>query len=510
MTENISSAMTMRPGATLDADVVIVGMGAGGSMAFYELALAGINVIAVEEGGVWSPREANCREEEMLPRLFMEAGSRATDDMSIRVLQGRGVGGSTLHNTNLCRRLPAELLAHWGEAYGLDELAAGALDEDFEVCERLLNVHTVPDARMNRNNLLLERGLAQLGWAGGRLMHNRNEGCQGSGYCELGCPNDGKQSASRALVPPALRAGGRIVTDARAVRVLTHGGQACGVELRAVDPARRQEAHGLTIRARRVVLAASATGSAALVQRSALPDPHKLAGTNLHLHPGVFVAGVFDEPVMSWQGVPQAVECTEFLQFGPHAERRMWIVTGAAHPGAAAGLMPGFGPSHGAWMRQYPNVAVLINMLHDHTGGRVSAGAGEKVHMSYRMDREAWGQIAMGLAASARLLFAAGARQVLLPTTRARILTSPADLASFSAADLGPHSPPLVAVHPMSTLWMGREPAASVVDARGEHHHVRGLYVADGSLFPTSVGGPPQLPIYALGRRVGRAVSASL
>jgi choline dehydrogenase-like flavoprotein len=172
--------------------------------------------------------------------------------------------------------------------------------------------------------------------------------------------------------------------------------------------------------------------------------------------------------------------------------------------------MPGFGPSHGAWMRQYPNVAVLINMLHDHTGGRVSAGAGEKVHMSYRMDREAWGQIAMGLAASARLLFAAGARQVLLPTTRARILTSPADLASFSAADLGPHSPPLVAVHPMSTLWMGRDPAASVVDARGEHHHVRGLYVADGSLFPTSVGGPPQLPIYALGRRVGRGVAASL
>ena len=35
---------------------------------------------------------------------------------------------------------------------------------------------------------------------------------------------------------------------------------------------------------------------------------------------------------------------------------------------------------------------------------------------------------------------------------------------------LGANSPSLVAVHPMSTLWMGRDAATSVVDARGEHH----------------------------------------
>jgi hypothetical protein len=53
------------------------------------------------------------------------------------------------------------------------------------------------------------------------------------------------------------------------------------------------------------------------------------------------------------------------------------------------------------------------------------------------------------------------------------------------------------AVHPMGTMRMGKDPKTSVVASTGEHHHVKGLFVLDGSLFPTSLGGPPQISIYA-------------
>jgi choline dehydrogenase-like flavoprotein len=49
----------------------------------------------------------------------------------------------------------------------------------------------------------------------------------------------------------------------------------------------------------------------------------------------------------------------------------------------------------------------------------------------------------------------------------------------------------------MGTMRMGEDPRTSVVKSTGEHHQVRGLFVADGSLFPTSIGVPPQLGIYA-------------
>jgi len=54
---------------------------------------------------------------------------------------------------------------------------------------------------------------------------------------------------------------------------------------------------------------------------------------------------------------------------------------------------------------------------------------------------------------------------------------------------------------------MGDDPAVAAVDSEGKHHHLPGLWVADGSLFPSSIGVPPQLSIYALGLHVGRAIA---
>src|SRR5207245_599214 len=73
-----------------------------------------------------------------------------------------------------------------------------------------------------------------------------------------------------------------------------------------------------------------------------------------------------------------------------------------------------------------------------------------------------------------------------------------------------PLDPPLTAVHPMGTLPMARDPLRGVTDEDGRWHGVRGLYVADGSLFPTSIGGPPQISIYTAGRRVARTVATDL
>ena len=71
-----------------------------------------------------------------------------------------------------------------------------------------------------------------------------------------------------------------------------------------------------------------------------------------------------------------------------------------------------------------------------------------------------------------------------------------------------PHGVPMTAVHPMGTLAMGDDPKRAVVDSTGEHHYVRGLFVADGSLFPTSLGGPPQISVYAFALHIAPHVVA--
>ena len=504
----IPSARTVVPDSTLHADVVIVGLGAGGSMVLHDLALQGVDVLGLEYGASYDPTAMTRREEQMLPHLLMDSGARATQDMAVGILQGKGVGGSTLHNTNLCKRLPRPLLEQWARDFGLDNLLSDTLTQDFDDVEALLGVHPVPDDAINENNRLIAKGVQALGWQGGRLSHNR-QGCKQSGFCELGCPNNGKQNAAKVLVPAALDAGARVLTHARVVRILTRDNQAYGVRCEAVSDDGHTVLHTFEVHASQVILGASATGSAELALRSDLPDPYNLCGTNLHMHPGAFVAGVFDHPVRSWEGTPQAQDCTEFLSFDDPL-KSAWIVSGAAHPGGGAGLMPGFGRAHGEIMTQYANVAVSIVMLHDHCSGHVRPRAPYGLSVHYALGRQEYKQLEVGIKAAARILLAAGAREVVIPLNPIRRATREADLQTWSWKDLGPFSPRMVAVHPMSTLWMGADPRASVVDPQGAHHQVRALWVADGSLFPTSIGGPPQIPIYTFGRHVARHVAHAL
>jgi choline dehydrogenase-like flavoprotein len=495
---DVVSGRDLPPGRVqLDADAVVVGTGAGGSVMLRELARAGLSVVGLEEGAYLTSRDFDQREDGMIARLYQDAGGRSTADLAIRVLQGRGVGGSTVHNTNLCKRTPDAILDLWARKYGVAGAGVADLTPAFEAIERELSVSEISAGERNTNNDILRAGCEALGWRGGPLRHNR-VGCVQSGFCELGCSYDAKENALKVLVPQALEAGARVYADAEVVRVDHDGRRVAGVT--AIVRGRGPDDRPVTtidVRAPVVVLGASAVGSAALARRSGLPDPHDQLGRGLRLHPGGVVAGRFDRDVYGWRGIPQSYECTEHLSYEEGSDKRVWIITAFAHPVGAASTISGFGAAHMAAMRDYRRLAVLTPMVHDETSGEVSVDGDGRPVLRYSMierDRE---QLAKGLAACARLLLAAGAVEATIPGVPPQRLRTPAEVDRLDLSRLRPHAVPLTAVHPMGTMRMGEDPRISVVRSTGEHHQVRGLFVADGSLFPTSLGGPPQISIYA-------------
>jgi choline dehydrogenase-like flavoprotein len=483
------------PEVALDADAVVVGTGAGGSIALRELARAGLRAIALEEGGYHTPADFDQREEHMFPLLYQLGGGRTTEDLAIRVLGGRGVGGSTIHNTNLCKRTPTEILELWARRFGVEGAGPAEMRPRFEAIERDLSVAPIPQDAVNRNNDVLRRGAESLGWRGGVLAHNR-VGCVRSGFCELGCAYDAKQNALKVVIPQALAAGATVYADVDARRILVEGGRAVGVEAiaKAEDGSERAR---VRIRARAVVLAGSAVGSAALALRSGLPDPFATLGKNLRMHPGAVVAGRFDEPIEGWHGIPQSYECTEHLSFEEGSDRRVWIVPAFAHPIGTAATLPGFGAEHMRAMRSYGHLAVLTALVHDETAGQILVDDDGEPVLRYVPGERDRAQLGKGLVACARILFAAGAREVTIPAIPPIRLRRPSDLDGLDLGFVRPHALPLSAVHPMGTLAMGGDPRSSVVGSTGEHHQVKGLFAADGSLFPTSIGGPPQISIYS-------------
>ncbi len=494
-----SAALNLSTRTDWDVDVVVVGAGAGGSMVAREIARGGASVLLLEEGPDHPVESFSQREDEMIPELYQERGGRMNRERSLLLLQGRGLGGSTNHNQNLCKRIAPSVLEQWHHD-GLDGWTEGALDAVFSQVERDLHVTTIADLDVTPQNDLLARGASALHWEHARLQHNR-DGCNRSGFCELGCAYDGKNNARKVLLPQAAAAGAAIRANTRVDRVLFRNGAARGVLAQDTISGR-----AVSVRARAVVLAASAVGSAVIALRSGLPDPYGRLGRGLHVHPASVVAGIFSSTqIDGWRGIPQSVECTEWLDHGRLSDRRTWIVPAFAHPAATAAMMPGVGDNWLNAMSQYPSMAVLTAMVHDRTEGRVSLESGRTM-IDYNLCFDDRRQLAEGLHHCAELLFAAGASRVMYPFAPARTYSAREALHKLAPSDIEAHALPMTAVHPMSSLRAGRDPRASVVSSTGEHHQIRGLFVADGSVFPTSIGGPPQIPIYAAGLKISRHI----
>jgi choline dehydrogenase-like flavoprotein len=111
----------------------------------------------------------------------------------------------------------------------------------------------------------------------------------------------------------------------------------------------------------------------------------------------------------------------------------------------------------------------------------------------------------------AEIQFAAGATHVSPAHGFGAPFTSLATArAAIDAFDLRPLYTRVVSAHVMGGAPLGSDPARSVVDLHGRHHHLRNLYVCDGSLFPTSIGANPQLSIYAFAARIASGMAESL
>jgi choline dehydrogenase-like flavoprotein len=413
-----------------------------------------------------------------------------------------------VHNLNLCKRLPEQILEAWARDHAVSGLSVADLDPVFASVEADLSVSVIEPEKRNANNSVLERGVRALGWRGGPLAHNR-VGCRGSGFCEVGCPYDAKQNAAKVLLPDAADHGARIVADVKVTRIVHDGKRARGVQAVVRGDDGRPRA-SITVTSSAVLLAGSAIGSAALALASSLPDPHARLGRGLRIHPGVAVAGWFDEKIEGWKGIPQSYECTELLDFSPGSDRRIWITTAFAHPIGAAVTLPGFGAAHRAWMLRYPNIAVLTAMVHDETSGQVGLRRDGRPRIDYVLGLRDSDQLARGVRACAKILFAAGAKKVLVPSVPPIELDHYDQVERIPASVTRPHAIAMTAVHPMGSMCLGDDPRRSVVKSTGEHHQVAGLFVVDGSLFPTSIGGPPQLPIYTLSRHLCRHIAERL
>jgi choline dehydrogenase-like flavoprotein len=500
----------------IEADVVIVGSGAGGGVTAEILAQAGLKVAIVEEGPLASSTDFQMRERDAYRQLYQESAGRQTLDKSITILQGRCVGGSTTVNWTSSFRTPRRTLAYWKEALGLQSMVEADLAPWFKRMEERLAIAPWPVAP-NENNDILRRGCEKLGLASGAIQRNV-KGCLNLGYCSMGCPTNAKQSMLVTTIPAALEQGATLVYRARVERLVLARDRVVACDAHGISGNGAQpSSHRVRLRARHFVLAAGAIGSPGVLLRSDAPDPGGTLGKRTFLHPTVVSAAVMPQKVEGYFGAPQSIYSDHFLDAhaldGPAGYK---LESAPTHPILVSITLPGFGEEHARWMAKFPHTQVVIALLRDgfhpeSPGGRVVLRGDGSAVLDYAMSPYLWEGARRAYLTMAEIQFAAGAATVMPLHENARGANSWREArAEIAALPLRAIATRLVSAHVMGGCAMGRDPASSVVDESGRHHQLGNLSIHDASIFPTSVAANPQLSIYAIAARLSVSLAQTL
>jgi choline dehydrogenase-like flavoprotein len=493
---------------TLEADVCIVGSGSGGAVVAAVLAERGLGVVVLEAAGYYNESDFDQLELPAYQQMFWRGGPTPTADGNVSLVAGTTLGGGTTINWTNCLRTRPWVREEWAE-HGLGDVGESAFDRHLDaVLERISANEQCSD--LNGTQQRLREGSEALGWSFETIVRNTDRerySPEMAGYLGFGDQSGSKQSADRTWLADAQEHGARFLTFTRATRILTEGGRAAGVEAVWQTPDGRGAQ--VTVRAPRVVVACGSLESPALLLRSGIGGP--AVGHHLRLHPSSVVGGAYGTDQQAWWGAPQAGLCDAFADTG---EGYGFLIETAQYaPGLIGSATPWIsGADHKQRMEDFRCTATFISLTRDRGAGQVGVDAnGESLPLYAVTDPLDLDNLKRGIEVQIRLHEAAGAHQIGPLAEGAPTWRRGDDLDAFIAAvkripfRAGGYK--LFSAHQMGSCRMGEDPQTSVAGPWGELHDTKGVWIGDGSAFPTSSGTNPMVSIMALAHRTAEAIA---
>ncbi len=497
-------------GEVIEADVVVVGSGAGGGTIAGVLAAQGKKVVVLEAGGATSERDYRQLEIEASATMMYRAGLSVSADGNIGLLAGATLGGGTTVNWHNCVKPSDAVRAEWAQEHGLEGLDTPEFDRHLEA---VLTRMSATDACSDYNgpHQRMAEGAEALGWSMHRAVRNVDEAtydAAAAGYTQFGDPSGSKRGTLTTYLRDVFDNGGVIMANTRADQVCVENGTACGIAGTYTDPATGQTRR-VQVRAADVVLACGALETPALLLRSAIGGP--AAGKNLYLHPSAGIFGVYEEDQKAWWGPPQAGVMDEFRDrgdgYGILVEGSQWYSGVFAFQ-----LARRDGKQAKEAMSKLGRMADFLFIIRDHTGGEVTIDEhGEAVHTYALTDPRDVDNYRFGLRAMARLHAAAGAEEMWFGTTP-RVWRKGDDVEAWcdelDQMHIGAGGLFMGSAHQMGSARMGTDPATSVAKPNGELHDVARVWIGDTSAFPTPSGANPMLTCMALAHRTAEFIGS--
>jgi choline dehydrogenase-like flavoprotein len=483
-------------GGRLEAEVVVVGSGAGGAVVAHALAERGRDVLILERGPHVDRSEMNEDEPDMYARLYSDGALQLSRDFSVQVLQGMCVGGSTVVNNGVSFDLPPAVLDEWNDRWdaGLDP---AEIERSFERVRTLISVQAQDKTPPNPIASRLDAGRF-------RPVEANLEDCLGCGNCNIGCKYGRKLSMLDRVLPEAQRDYGdrvRILPDCAVERVILRGKRATGVRCRLRSGRRRGDVVEIAA-SKAVVVAAGAIHSSLILMRSGVDGDR--VGRRLCANFGSHLTAYFAD------GAPlNAFDGLQMSHYAGGSDHSGHVIETWFNPVMSQALvMPGWLGEHERNMRRYNRLSCLGVLVGSEPRERnrvLRRAAFNGAQLDFKPSDADLDALLGGLREAGELLFARGATSVMPATFRYREFGSAAELAQLRRGEfvLDGSDISVNTGHPQGGNPMSRNPDRGVVDERSRVHGYENLHVCDASVFPSAITVNPQLTVMALAHRAG-------
>ncbi|KAI8927371.1 hypothetical protein BC831DRAFT_398774 [Entophlyctis helioformis] len=466
----------------LSYDVVVIGSGAGGGIVAAELSKAGHSVLLLDKARYTHTTDLPKSEAQAYKLLYENSAGLITEDGSMQMLAGKAWGGGTQIN--------------W---------SASLFQKSVDAVTSRAGVGTSA-VRHNPSNQLLLDGCRALGFDNDTIPQNTAGKHHSCGGCCLGCPTAEKQGTLPTWIRDASDAGCHFIDAAYAEHVIHQGGVAQGVVIR-VDGGSSSNPSAASVRlrvhAKRVVSSCGAINTPAFLLRSKLTN--RFIGRNLKLHPVTSTFGVFpDRKIDPSQGSIMTAISNQVADLDGNGYGAR-IEVPSIHAGSFATLVPWRSAAdYKRLLLQFPQTASLISLTRDDDSkGTVFIDSDGKARINWTLSAKDSKHALEGLKTAMHILIAAGATEIYsaqngVPSFFRPAGMSPAQtlesrefkdfIALMDRKGVKVNSTPMFGAHQMGSARMAPSARYGAVNPYGETFDVRGLYVADTSVFPTASG----------------------
>ena len=493
---NVEEASMRQSNGTLllSYDVVVIGSGCGGGVVASQLSAAGYSVLILDKASYTHTSEYSLTEMKSFESFYERGALLGTEDGAIQIVAGTSWGGGSTVNWSASLELPQVARKEWAEKFGLPYFSSAEYQKDINAVQKRLGISTDHLTHNVPNQKLLD-GCEKLGIKAEKIPQNTGGHEHSCGYCTYGCPYGEKQSSLLTWIKDASRDGCHLIQSAVALKIHHSNGVVKGVRVRVDDT------HNLYVKAKRVVVSCGAINSPPLLLRSEIDNPN--IGKNLRLHPVVTVGAVFKEKTAPHNGSIMTVISNHHANSRGDGYGCRYEVA-ASHPSLFS-VVGGWTGSLQAKknLLSFPHSSNVIVLTRDKDSvGSVKLDREGNAQVEFQIGSEDAKSMTESLVDGIRILLAAGAVRVSTAQNGSLVFECTHDsyektiessefkdyLKAVRNAGVVQTKALCFSAHQMGTNRMGPDSKTSVVKPTGESWDVKGLYIADSSVFPTASG----------------------